>query len=240
MRSPYLSQHCAWRVSAEACREARREGGFTLLELLVALALVGLIVAMLFGSLRFGIRVWEAGNETIEASAELRLVQGFIRRQLGQAFPVVRSKRSGDSYVEFDGQRDSLAFVAPMPAHLGGGGLYQITLTVERSSGDYSLLMARRLFHPDVDDDVDDDEPMVLIEGLRDIEFAYFGAEDNTRSPEWHSEWREMDRLPSLVRIAAEFPRDEKRQWPELVVAPVIDMDAGCIYDPNTKKCRNR
>ena len=38
---------------------SRAEGGFTLLEMLVAMMLLGLIMVMIFGGLRLGLRVWK-------------------------------------------------------------------------------------------------------------------------------------------------------------------------------------
>ncbi|MDH3594369.1 MAG: prepilin-type N-terminal cleavage/methylation domain-containing protein, partial [Rhodospirillales bacterium] len=62
-----------------------RSGGFTLVELLVALTLLGLIFVALFGGLRFGTRTWETGNQRSEAFAEVEVMQSLLRRQLAQA-----------------------------------------------------------------------------------------------------------------------------------------------------------
>ena len=48
------------------------ERGFTLLELLVAITLLGLLMAALFGGLRLGTRVWETADARLDSSANRR------------------------------------------------------------------------------------------------------------------------------------------------------------------------
>jgi len=52
--------------------------------------------------------------------------------------------------------------------------------------------------------------------------------------------WTLPSRLPRLVRVKIEFPDGDARFWPELLVAPRIDVDVGCVYDALTKRCRGR
>ncbi len=59
--------------------------GFTLLELLVAITLLGLLMAALFGGLRLGARVWETGETRLDASARVQIVQDFLRQRLAEA-----------------------------------------------------------------------------------------------------------------------------------------------------------
>ena len=46
-----------------------RSAGFTLLELIIAIALVGLVAVALAGGIRLGARVWEAGDARAERVA---------------------------------------------------------------------------------------------------------------------------------------------------------------------------
>lgn len=90
----------------------RSIGGFTLVELPVAMTLLGLIFVALFGGLRFGTRTWEVGNERSEAFAEVEVVQSLLRRQLAQA--VMLRVPKGHEPV-FLGEEDRLGFAAPGP-----------------------------------------------------------------------------------------------------------------------------
>ena len=69
----------------------RRPAGFTLLELVVAITLIGLILVVLYGGLRLGLNGTDSGEQRAEASNRLRLVQEFLRRQLAQSMTVYRT-----------------------------------------------------------------------------------------------------------------------------------------------------
>src|SRR5699024_6972764 len=62
-----------------------REGGFTLIEVLLAIALVSIIMAMAYGGFRASVRATSSGEAVIEQTNRLRVVQQFMRRQLMQA-----------------------------------------------------------------------------------------------------------------------------------------------------------
>jgi len=59
--------------------------GFTLLELLISLSIVGLILLIVFGALRIGSRAWEKGERDVEAHQRQRIVLGLIKQQLASA-----------------------------------------------------------------------------------------------------------------------------------------------------------
>lgn len=201
----------------------RREAGFTLLELLVALTLLALIVALLFGGMRFGTRAWEAANERIDRSSELQVVQSFIRSQLGQAHPVALS---GDrSKIAFQGTPEGVTFAAPMPAHLSLGGFYLLSFHAEDGAKGRRLVLSWRLFDPK-DEELASGEPeetTVLIDRISEVEFSYFGSSDPEDEPEWRDRWEGEESLPSLVRLRVAFAEGDERSWPDLVIAPVIE-----------------
>jgi general secretion pathway protein J len=79
-----------------------RQRGFTLVELLVGLTLLGLIVAVLAGALRIGL----IGARTVDDRSgwlnEVRTVQGVIRRAVESSRPVVW-RDGADSNIGFSG-----------------------------------------------------------------------------------------------------------------------------------------
>ncbi|MCH8035911.1 MAG: prepilin-type N-terminal cleavage/methylation domain-containing protein [Proteobacteria bacterium] len=72
-----------------------RQRGFTLIEILIAMTLLGLLMAMLFGGLRLGTRAWEASDARSAELARLEAVHGFIRRALTGAYPLLRTETGG-------------------------------------------------------------------------------------------------------------------------------------------------
>ncbi len=208
----------------------KRQRGFTLLEILIAMTLLGLLMAMLFGGLRLGTRAWEASDVRSADLARLEAVQGFIRRALTGAYPLLTT---GDDDAKrkmtFTGGAEAVAFTALMPAHFGVGGFYTITLAVEDGADDKRLVFRRQLFQsgaegasPPPAAGTDEEKEKVLLEGISKAEFSYFGIADNDERPSWQDEWRDQKSLPDLVRLSVSFADRDERAWPDLVVAPRI------------------
>ncbi|MGH8568829.1 MAG: prepilin-type N-terminal cleavage/methylation domain-containing protein, partial [Gammaproteobacteria bacterium] len=106
---------------------ARGGAGFTLVELLIAIALFGLILTGLYSGLRMATRASDAGEAHATDNDELRAVMGFLRFELGQVYPLVFSD-ADDEQVIFEGEPDRLSFVARLPQHRGVEGAYLISL----------------------------------------------------------------------------------------------------------------
>lgn len=96
---------------------SRREVGFTLLELLIAITILGLLATILFGGLRFGTRVWNTGDQALERFSEVQSAYEVMRRTLTRAVPLpsvidaadVDAGKSAFSKAEHKGS----AFLAP-------------------------------------------------------------------------------------------------------------------------------
>jgi general secretion pathway protein J len=214
-------------VSAGCRRPA--EQGFTLLELLVAITLLGLLMAALFGGLRLGARVWETGEARLDASARVQVVQDFLRQRLAAAVPfeVVMLAEDGRPELAFRGTGDELRFAGVLPDHLGAG-LYLMQLTVAAGGDDGERRDLVLRWQPlDLEGDSPEAPPepeeRVLLAGIETLELAYFGTQDRREAPDWWPEWTQQDVLPGLVRVVLRFPPDDLRHWPELIVQPMVD-----------------
>lgn len=214
----------------------RTEAGFTLLELLAALTVLAVLMALMFGGLRFGARVWESGDQALRGLSELQTAAGFIRRQISQAVPAdAAAAAAGDeeaaSAAAFRGTAEALRLVAPAPSQFLPGGLYEIVLGVEdgfAADGSRRLSvwwrpMERRAQAqtPAIDADPRTRQS-VLVEGIAEVRISYFGpGEDGNEPPRWYDRWDAIGTPPALVSVRVGFPPGDRRFWPDLVVAPM-------------------
>jgi general secretion pathway protein J len=194
-------------------RSRRREAGFTLIELLVSLALLALLTTVLLAGFRFATQPLQRQAGRFEEAAALPVVDAFLRARLADAQPIVPINGEADA-VAFDGRPSRVDFVAAAPQGAALGGLYLYSIDV--ASG---KLRARwRLFAglmPAADEDAGD---TALLDGVRRIDFAYFGARISAEDVAWRDQWRDVPYLPLLIRF--EFVMANGERVPALVVAP--------------------
>ena len=213
-----------------------QQGGFTLVELLVSIALLGLISVAMAGSLRFGARVWDTGAARGEWLNRAEITQNFLRQHIGQAAPPRSGGRGGvapealaeapDAFADepeqaFSGAPGRLRFVAPAPVQAGVGGFSRFDLFVNGGVESRALVLSISLGEvaESAETALETSDARVLIEGIEAAAFRYYGTLEGDREADWHDEWSDPERLPALVALRVSFPEDDRRVWPELVIA---------------------
>lgn len=201
-------------------KKCARSRGFTLLELLVSLVLLGLIASLGLGSVRFGARTWDSVSERSEDTGRVQVVRAFLYRELMQVTPVSIIQEDGTRRLTFEGAGDSLTFVAPLPPHFGLGGLQWMHLELADTDATTSrgFVLKRRPYSADNEtpDAADEGELHVLLDDVESLVFAYFGSLED-ESPAWHDWWEPRERLPQLIRIRVKFTGNRSRIWVDIV-----------------------
>lgn len=220
------------------------DAGFTLLELMVALALLGLLATMSLGGVRLGARTWETVTVRSEETGRALMVRAFLSRELSQAMPLLLSTSDGSERLAYEGEPDSLTFVSPLAAHFGLGGAQRLRLAVLEGEGGPEdgkrLVLLRRPFHVDESFDADDaqrDEVHVLLDGIAEAAFSYRAVGDESG---WSDTWRDEEDLPGLVRLDVAFRDATAGGWPTLVAVRRITADAGCLIPVGVAPCGAR
>lgn len=211
---------------------AAKTRGFTLLEMLIGMALLGLIMGLLFGGMRLASRSWDAGELRFGHATHLSSLQGFLRRELSQVYPY-RWRKKIDTDVAFSGEATRLRFVAPIAAQLGPGGLHLLSLE-QVSEGESGRLVLKSAI-PDADSGdftaLDAAEKIVLADKVEALAFSYYGAESRDGEAHWSEKWTNPTLLPRLIRVDIKF--SDGRSWANLLVSPQIAADVG--DDPSCK-----
>jgi len=197
----------------------RRAQGFTLLELLIGMTLVGFILTLLFAGLNLGTRSWEAGEKRMVTTSRQAIVVGFIRHALEQT-DSLHWRVDDEDQLAFVGEAESLRFVGSVAMHDGASGNHLIALDLADGEVGRDLVMRWQL--PDSRAPgfglLEEAEPKVLVRAVREMTFAYFGAEADTEEPTWHDQWLHQKAPPELIRLRLVMENGET--WPEIIAAP--------------------
>jgi len=198
-----------------------RMRGFTLLELLIGMTLVGFIVTLLFAGLNLGTRSWEAGEARMVTSSRQAVVVDFIRRALERTDPLVW-RIGEEERLAFAGEAESLRFVGTLAMHEGVAGNHLAALELAAGETGRDLVMRWRV--PDPREPgfapLEEAEPKVLLKGIRQMDLAYFGAEADAESRAWHDQWLNQKAPPELIRLRLTMESGEA--WPEIIAAPRV------------------
>lgn len=202
--------------------------GFTLVELLLAVTLMSLLMAMAYGGFRAATRASSSGQALLEETSKLRITHQFVRRQLNQMLPL-QFATSEDPEAEpsmFLGDGRRIQFVASMPGYLGQGGPQVQVMEVVEGDDGLQLLFSHALLQGFAPEQLYDREPVVLLTGLEYAEFEFLGLDENERISAWAGFWETPEILPVAVRLDVGLGEDSRVTWPLLAAGVRLDEDA--------------
>lgn len=216
----------------------KSNGGFTLLELLIGMTLLGFILALLFGGFRLASSSWDAVATHAERTTDEQMTREFLRRVLTHLQPM-RWKKTQNQPVSFIGQRELLRGVAPISGQAGGGlRVVELALEQDGQDGGHRRLVLRQaplrydaeLF----DDALAEAKTHQLLDDLEAVEFGYFGPPKPGEPSSWQDAWADPEHLPKLIRVRL---GSREAGWADVVAAPMIG-NTGCIWDNVTHQCQ--
>ncbi|WP_287815832.1 prepilin-type N-terminal cleavage/methylation domain-containing protein [Pseudomonas sp.] len=166
-----------------------RQRGFTLLEILLVLSLLGVLLALVAGAILGANRAVAKAEHYTERLDEVCAAQAFLRRAVGQALPL----DDGQQRV-FVGSEQAMAFMAPLSANLGGG-IYWHTLSLHGQRLEVAITQGGQAWG----------EPQVLLHQVRGLHLSYRGYSPKGQLSDWLATWPWPGRLPRAVRIDAQL-----------------------------------
>ena len=217
------------------------QAGFTLIEVVLAMLLLGAMMLLLYAGLTFALRSWDAGDVNGRRVADRRIGENFVRRELSEVFPL-RWKDPTQVKFAFEGKAGSLKFASSRAAGVSQGGLSIVGLDVEtgKDNRTRNLVMRRAMAHDDVNDftPLDAAEKSILLPEVEGVAFAYFGSENDFTDAKWYDEWTFAARMPTMIRIRAQGAGRDV--LPEIVMKVMTGEEAGCLENAFQRQCRPR
>lgn len=222
----------------------KRFRGFTLLEMLVGMALLGLMTLALFSAMRFGTQSWERAETKSTQVVDLATAEHVLRREVGKAFPM-RVGLVNENKVAFEGDASRLLFFTALPAHFSAGGLSRVELRYEAGSRSDptqgGTLILRHALQDGLETELpdgDDTRSSRLIQGLESFSIAYYGRDTDNSESTWRDSWKQGGRFPQLVRLTitlagAATPR-------EFIIPIRLGEEAGCYQASFQRACGPR
>ena len=205
----------------------------TLVEVVIAMAVLSLVVLVLGASLRSMAQSSQRIDERVDAIDDMRVGIGFLREVLGRVVPV-RRVPPGEGLL-FTAAPQELAWVAVMPARFGAAGRHHFRLALETLDDGSSGLVLR--YAPWTGEAVAPDwaqaDARVLVPRVTAFELHY-GGEGVAAG--WLSTWppddpdaaaRERNQPPPRVRLDV---ASATHAWPPVIV-PVRAQSAPAQAD---------
>jgi general secretion pathway protein J len=204
--------------------------GFTLVEALVAMVLMGMIMASLATITAQWLPSWNRGFARVEAAERLSLVLDRLAGDLAAAEFVTLNRNNPRPL--FEGAELGVTFVrsAMGPNARGGLEIVQIAETADHLGP--VLLRAHTPFVPADKVEGPFTDPVVLLRPPYRLTFAYAGADRA-----WKGTWSGARELPSAVRFTIRDGVSERTLLASTATMIHIQMPALCASSDDERRC---
>jgi general secretion pathway protein J len=193
--------------------------GFTLLEMLVVVVVLGLLVVGLGRGVRTGAALWDAQQQRLAQTAELDASARILR---GLLTGIMASPASGAGGIAadnaFKGDAEHVSFVGDLPTGLGTTRRADVTLALR--NGNLVLTWTPHLHEIPLGPPPPPTDTELLARVAR-LDIAYWGAAASDQPAAWQARW-DGPAPPELVRIRLAFGKGDERRWPDLIAAPTL------------------
>ena len=189
----------------------RGKSGFTLLELIVAMAMVAVLVTSLYASLRIAFKAKKSAEDAVEPPRTAELAMEFLRGDLQNTIGptgLLAGSFVGSHGTDDRGRNaDDLIFYSTADAadHPSANGeIKNIELTVTQQPGSSDHVLVRKVTRNLLSQTAATPDEEVLCRHVGGLSLRYF---DGTQ---WQDTWdstQESDTLPAAVEVTLELDR---------------------------------
>ncbi len=169
--------------------------GFTLLELIVAIAIVGIIVVIVAGAMRLGIKSVDRGEKRIDAIERIRTSINIIEAQV-QSMNGLTYVDNGEKKRYFKAARDSMQFSTNYSIWGGQKGCAVVSYTVETDNDGKQTMKASENVVG-----MENARQTFLLGSYDKIYFEYFYKGPTDEKGSWTEKWTDDVSIPEKVKL---------------------------------------
>jgi general secretion pathway protein J len=192
--------------------KARRNAGFTLLEIVIVVAVLGLLLVGLSQTVQFGLAAWRQDARLSDGKTDMEAVDRSLRA-------IVENLAPGDDPTQpaINGSADTLVGVSRL--RVPGSGLKPIRVDAGIAVSGSRLVLRWRPYHhwqpfgPPLPPNETE-----LMGGVARLRIAYWQP-----TGVWSTSWHEPD-LPLLIRFQVIFAGEDAPRWPDIIIAPLLSQ----------------
>ena len=203
------------------------EAGFTLIETIVALALMGLVLSALASITAQWLPNWNHGVDRIQRSEVIGIALQRIGADLAAAEYVPANRDS--RHPLFDGSELSVMFVRTALGPNAGPGLDVVRLGETTERKEFVTVRSRAKFTPlpsasSLSEQIHFGDPVVLLRKPFRLSFAYAGPDRI-----WKSTWRGADKLPVMIRLTVRDAGTERVLSVSTITPVHVQAPSDCV-----------
>jgi general secretion pathway protein J len=171
------------------------EAGFTLLELLISFAILGIIAVIVAGALKVGVQAVSKGEEKISSvdrlRASLNIVEAQIQSEIGLTYD-----DNGKRKRYFEGDSNSVQLATNYSIWGGSRGYVVVSYLVEADDqGKQSLKATESVVGMDAPRET------VLFTHMDKISFEYFYKGPTDEKGDWVETWTDDTTVPEKIKL---------------------------------------
>lgn len=214
------------------CRPSsrRRVAAFTLIEMLLAILIFGMVMSLLYSSWRIILQSNAAGLKLAADAQRTRLAMQTVEEALSSAVLFAGNATNYVFLADNSGRYASLSFVAHLGDSFPGSGRFdgervrRLWFTVENARDGTPELVLRQNSMLGVMDDLQQAFPVVLAKNVSAFQVEFW----DERRREFSAEWLQSNRLPAVVAVSLEMtpPAGRTGSRPPEVISRLVRLPA--------------
>lgn len=206
----------------------RHRLAFTLIEVLIAVAILGTVVTAIYASWTAVLRAAKVGNTAADEVQRMRIARQTLEQSLASAVLYAGNPRYYSFITDTTDEKFALlSFVAHLPADFPGSGMFpnqplrRVTFAVQpgTNNGPPALVLRQTSLLTPTNSPVEESYTLTLTRNL-----SIFGVEFwSTNLNDWDVEWLPTNQLPRMLRVTLGFGGEGRAGGqPAMLVSSVI------------------